>query len=81
MIDKLKRSNSVGDIPAGQEPQVNKRERTQSSAGRIAGLPVKTTTTTESPQIIQAIQNTRANLIARGPAPLAERQILSLIHI
>lgn len=78
MIDKLKRSNSVGDIPAGQEPVVSKRERSQSSAGRIAGIPVTTTPTQEPPHVIEAIQNgqnTRANLIAQGPIPLVERQI------
>ena len=77
MVEKLKRSNSVGDIPAGQEPEATQRDRSQSSAGRIAGLPVTQAPSQEPPGAIAAIaQNSRANLIAHGPAPLVERQIV-----
>lgn len=75
MIDKLKRSNSVGDISASEKIEPPKRNRSQSSAGRIAGMPITLAQTQEPPQAIQAIQNTRANLIANGPEPLVDRHI------
>jgi hypothetical protein len=78
MIEKLKRSNSVGDIPTGQEPEVIQRDRSQSSAGRISGMPVTPAHPQEPSQAIQAIHNTRANLIARGPEPLANRHITQI---